>query len=186
MFSVENLLHYYMPTRAKPGWLVAMLRRLFYERDFQQFSARYPHLQGLDFVEQVLSYFDFACDVADNELEHIPASGPVVLVANHPIGTLDGMALLRVIARVRPDVRIVANQLLNQVAPMQPEAIAHREQRFADQHLGQGVLALDTGHHLAALGGADDIGHGGSRYVRQPWPADQAALTSGMPSAGSE
>ena len=54
MFSVENLLHYYMPTRAKPGWLVAMLRRLFYERDFQQFSARYPHLQGLDFVEQVL------------------------------------------------------------------------------------------------------------------------------------
>lgn len=30
---------------------------------------------------------------------------------------------------------------------------------------------------------ADDIGHGGSRYVRQPWPADQAALTSGMPSA---
>ena len=120
MFSVENLLHYYMPTRAKPGWLVAMLRRLFYERDFQQFSALYPHLQGLDFVEQVLSYFDFACDVADNELEHIPASGPVVLVANHPIGTLDGMALLRVIARVRPDVRIVANQLLNQVAPMQP------------------------------------------------------------------
>lgn len=81
-----------MPTRAKPGWLVAMLRRLFYERDFQQFSAR-PHLQGLDFVEQVLSYFDFACDVADNELEHIPASSPVVLVANHPIGTLDGMAL---------------------------------------------------------------------------------------------
>lgn len=119
MFSVENLLHHYMPSRSKPGWLISMLRRLFYENDFQQFAARYPHLQGLDFVEQVLSYFDFACDVADNELEHIPSHGPVILVANHPIGTLDGMALLRVIARVRPDVRIVANQLLSQVAPMQ-------------------------------------------------------------------
>ncbi len=120
MFSVDALLHQYLPPYSRSPWCKAMLRRLLYENDFQQFSTRYPQLTGLDFVEQVLSYFDFACEVDNNELEHIPAHGPVVLVANHPIGTLDGMALLRVVARVRPDVRIVANQVLSHVEALSP------------------------------------------------------------------
>ena len=41
-----------------------------------------------------------------------------MLVANHPIGTLDGMALLKVVARVRPDVKIMANQMLSHVEAM--------------------------------------------------------------------
>lgn len=118
MFSVEALLSEYLPQQPQFGWLKALLRRLLYEHDFQQFAHQYPHLNGLDFVEQVLDYFSFACDVADTELENIPSRGPVILVANHPIGTLDGMALLRVIAKVRPDVKIVANQLLSAVQPL--------------------------------------------------------------------
>lgn len=118
MFSVDALLSQYLPSQSRFGWLKALLRRVMYEHDFQQFAQRYPHLNGLDFIEQVLSYFDFACDVSDSELEHIPSSGPVVMVANHPIGSLDGMALLRVVARIRPDVKIVANQLLTHIAPM--------------------------------------------------------------------
>ena len=94
------------------------MRRLLCERELQQFARDYPHLGGLDFVEQLLSHFAFACDVSDCELEHIPSRGPLVMVANHPIGTLDGLALLRVIARVRPDVKIVANQLLGTLSPL--------------------------------------------------------------------
>jgi putative hemolysin len=118
MISIDVLLSHYLPDPAHHSWIKPLLRRMLYEHDLQQFAEKYPHLHGLDFIEQVLAYFDFACDVADHELEHIPSSGPVVLVANHPIGTLDGMALLRVVAKVRPDVRIMANQLLAQVAPM--------------------------------------------------------------------
>ena len=119
MISVSALLDHYFPTHREVSWQRALLRRLLCEHDLQQFASHYPHLQGLDFVEQLLSYFDFACDVAEPDLEHIPSAGPVVLVANHPLGTLDGMALLRVIARVRPDIKIVANQLLTHVEPMQ-------------------------------------------------------------------
>ena len=118
MFSVDALLSEYLPQQPQFGWMKALLRRVLYEHDFQQFSRDYPHLNGLDFVEQVLDYFSFACDVSDTDLENIPSHGPVVLVANHPIGTLDGMALLRVIAKVRPDVKIVANQLLSSVTPL--------------------------------------------------------------------
>ena len=41
------------------------------------------------------------------------------MVANHPIGSLDGLALLKMVRSVRPDVRIVASDLLNNIAPLQ-------------------------------------------------------------------
>ncbi len=51
--------------------------------------------------------------MVEGDLENIPSQGPVVLVANHPIGSLDGLALLRAVASVRPDVRILASQVLS-------------------------------------------------------------------------
>ncbi len=58
--------------------------------------------------------------MSEAQLEHIPASGRVIIVANHPIGSLDGLALLRLLGRIRPDVKIVANQLLAQLTPLRP------------------------------------------------------------------
>ena len=43
---------------------------------------------------------------------NIPAEGRVVIIANHPIGSLDGLALLKLIGEVRSDVKIIANDLL--------------------------------------------------------------------------
>lgn len=71
MISVSALLDHYFPTHREVSWQRALLRRLLCEHDLQQFASHYPHLQGLDFVEQLLSYFDFACDVAEPDLEHI-------------------------------------------------------------------------------------------------------------------
>ena len=42
----------------------------------------------------------------------------MVLVANHPIGSLDGPVLLRAVAAVRPDVKVVASQLLTYIEPL--------------------------------------------------------------------
>jgi putative hemolysin len=100
--------------------LVRFLGFLFYESRFQQFEKDYPHLQGFDFVEQVLHYFDFTLRLKDRERARIPASGRVVIAANHPIGSLDGLALLGLVRQVRPDVKVVANELLTAVKPLHP------------------------------------------------------------------
>jgi putative hemolysin len=44
----------------------------------------------------------------------------VIITANHPIGSLDGLALLKLVKEVRPDVKIVANDLLMQIEPLRP------------------------------------------------------------------
>ena len=89
--------------------LIAALRYLFHEKEFQQFEKDYPHAKGFDFVEQVLSYFDFDYAIHADELENIPATGRVVVIANHPIGSLDGLAIIKLIGSVRKDVKIIAN-----------------------------------------------------------------------------
>ncbi len=118
MFTVDELLSAHT-SKPVPRWYKPFLRYLLCEKEFQRFGERYPNLHGLDFIEQALRYLSFACDVCEDELEHIPAQGPVVIVANHPIGSLDGLALLQIISRVRSDVKIIANQLLNQIKPLE-------------------------------------------------------------------
>ena len=51
----------------------------------------------------------------------IPAAGPVVVVANHPFGVLDGAMLAALLIRVRPDVKVLTNYLLRDV----PELARH-------------------------------------------------------------
>lgn len=113
MFTIESVLDDLCPTRNTPGWQKSLLRTLLREKEFQQFNNKNRHLKGLDMVEQVLDYLDIRCEMSERDLEQIPSHGPVVIVANHPLGTLDGLALLHAVSQVRRDVKIVTNRLLN-------------------------------------------------------------------------
>ncbi len=77
-----------------------------------QFVAEHPHLAGLEFVEGALRHFDVRYCVDDLERQRIPRSGGCLIVANHPLGGLDALALLKMVGDVRRDVRIVANDFL--------------------------------------------------------------------------
>lgn len=124
MLNVEQMIEQQLPRVDRQSWFYrpvkGFLSYLLHEQDFQNFAKRYPHLQGLEFVEQVLDYFNFSYAVRDNELERIPATGRVVIIANHPIGSLDGLALLKLVSEIRPDVKVLANQLLMALPPLHP------------------------------------------------------------------
>ncbi|MCC6908637.1 MAG: lysophospholipid acyltransferase family protein [Phycisphaerales bacterium] len=47
------------------------------------------------------------------DLSRIPATGPVVLIANHPIGGIDGLAMLAIMRRVRADSRMIGNYMMS-------------------------------------------------------------------------
>jgi putative hemolysin len=75
--------------------------------------------RGFEFIDRVLEYFNFSYTQSQKDRMNIPSSGRVVIIANHPLGALDGLALLKAIGEVRRDVKIVANDLLMNLEPLQ-------------------------------------------------------------------
>lgn len=118
MFSLDSVLDDLWPQARPAPWQKSLLKRLFYEEEFQQFAANHRHLKGLDMVEQVLEHLDILCTVSARDLEQIPEHGPLVIIANHPTGTLDGLALMYAVSRVRRDVKVVTNRMLTHLEPL--------------------------------------------------------------------
>ena len=67
------------------------------------------------FYRRVLDYLRINTVVSDEDLARIPAKGPVVVVANHPFGGIEGLVMLDLLLRVRPDARIMVNYLLERI-----------------------------------------------------------------------
>ena len=81
------------------------------------FEALYARADSrMPFAAAALDVLDVRPDCVD--LAKVPASGPVIVAANHPHGALDGLALLDLLSRRRGDVRLLANHLLRRVAPL--------------------------------------------------------------------
>jgi putative hemolysin len=76
------------------------------------------------FAESALATLGVSLRVDGAGLARIPATGPLVVVANHPFGAVEGLVLLALLRRVRPDVRVMANYLLARIPQLQDQVIA--------------------------------------------------------------
>lgn len=150
----------------KPRALAALLERALGLNPLGRIYDRRPRagMSPADFLDYSLGALGVTLDVAQREnLAEVPASGPVLIVANHPLGGLEGMAIARVLLAVRPDLKVLTNELLRRIPELAPVFI------------GVNVLAKS-----AAAGNV-----GGIRQVHQHLGAGGAVLLfpAGMVSA---
>ncbi|EHI48844.1 putative hemolysin [SAR116 cluster alpha proteobacterium HIMB100] len=113
---------HYSPFLSWPSFVQALvtaaLRLLIKQTQINRFLHENAHLKGADFIEQVFAEINVSYTIMNNDLRNIPEKGAVIIVANHPLGGLDGLGLLHLVSTVRPDVKIVSNQLLTQISPL--------------------------------------------------------------------
>jgi putative hemolysin len=67
--------------------------------------------QGRDFWDVMLDRYGLSLDVVGGALSNIPRDGPVILIANHPYGILDGLMMGHILSQSRGDFRILANSV---------------------------------------------------------------------------
>lgn len=103
--------------RRVPSWLVGWLERLICQDKLNDMlETAYPR-RGAEFCRAVTSHLGVEVDVEGRE--NLPASPRVLIVSNHPLGGLDGMALIEVFADIYgSDIKFVVNDLLNAVEPL--------------------------------------------------------------------
>jgi putative hemolysin len=67
--------------------------------------------RGRSFWDVIVQRYGLSLEVIGGSLNHIPANGPLVLIANHPYGILDGLMMGYLLDRMRGDFRILANSV---------------------------------------------------------------------------
>lgn len=73
-------------------------------RGYQDEVAR-----GRDFWQVIVERYGLSLNIVGGSIDQIPKTGPVILIANHPYGILDGLMLGHILSLVREDFRILAH-----------------------------------------------------------------------------
>lgn len=78
---------------------------------------------ALEFSHRVLNEFRIKWRPEASQLARIPKTGPLIVVANHPLGALEGLVMASVLRAVRDDVKIMANYMLGKIAELREQFI---------------------------------------------------------------
>lgn len=114
-FRLDDLLFPSMESRARKPLLALTERLLGLSALAEGYDTLPSGLSSIAFANVALNYLNVSSQILSGSLSNIPKEGATVVVANHPFGGIEGVILARMLQQVRPDVRIMANSMLQRV-----------------------------------------------------------------------
>ncbi|SFB41280.1 1-acyl-sn-glycerol-3-phosphate acyltransferase [Algoriphagus aquimarinus] len=93
-----------------PGFMLNYIKRVTHEAWMNDVLDRVDHLHGIDYAKGLMRELNIEVELKGKE--NIPKTGGIIIAANHPLGGIDGIALIQAIGEVRADVRFLVNDLL--------------------------------------------------------------------------
>jgi putative hemolysin len=96
--------------RFLPGFIFRYLKRIIHQDEINQFLRDNCSYHDVDFAQRILEFFRITVKVEG--LEHVPEKGGCILACNHPIGSVDAMALITTVASKRKDIKFLVNDIL--------------------------------------------------------------------------
>ncbi|MDG2141647.1 MAG: GNAT family N-acyltransferase [Gammaproteobacteria bacterium] len=107
------------PTRLqlRPRFFAAFLERVFGLRTLSEIYEQRPlGVNPKDFLSYVIDALGVSNTLKQEEnLLEIPKEGPLLIVANHPLGGLEGIVLANELLKYRPDLKVLTNELLRRI-----------------------------------------------------------------------
>lgn len=113
--DVENIIREKNPEFLKklPKFLLNWLKKRIREDRINECCYVNRDKFGYDFNEGCLNYV--GAQVSWEGLENLPKMGGVIIAANHPLGGLDGLAIIKAVTTVRRDIRSTVNDMLTRL-----------------------------------------------------------------------
>jgi 1-acyl-sn-glycerol-3-phosphate acyltransferase len=101
-----------------PGFVYSYLRKIVHEESMNAILYDHREKYGLDFIHAVLS--EYHVGVESIGVNNITKEGRYIIAANHPLGGLDGLALMHSVALKREDIVFPVNDLLMYLPNLKP------------------------------------------------------------------
>jgi len=113
--DVEKILKEKAPKLYKwlPRFSINWIKKTLHEVDINRIMIKIKDSRGLEFNR--LGLEEIGAKVYSVNASLIPKTGNVTICANHPLGGLDGMALIKAVGEVRPDVHFFVNDILKSI-----------------------------------------------------------------------
>jgi putative hemolysin len=105
-----------------PRWVVRLLNKLLHVEEINRCIYVNRDKEGVAFAEATLQYMGITVETINEE--RIPKEGKPIIVANHPLGGPDGLALIATVGKVRGDVKFPVNDFLMHLKPLQSIFVA--------------------------------------------------------------
>jgi putative hemolysin len=96
-----------------PRFAINWLKRKLHEEEINAGMVHLSKFHELAFNDEVLKFLNISLEI--HGIENLPKSGGVIIASNHPLGGLDGMALIKAIGDTRKDVRFIVNDILKNI-----------------------------------------------------------------------
>lgn len=118
LIDIEKVLENKSPTlkRMLPGFAIRYLKRIIHQDELNFYLTEYAHLHGIEFIDAVLGYINTKVEIVG--LENIPKTEKCIVASNHPLGGLDGNALMLAVSKVRQDIVFPVNDILMNIENM--------------------------------------------------------------------
>ncbi|TYR34805.1 glycerol acyltransferase [Sphingobacterium phlebotomi] len=141
--QVREVIRKKSPKVAKwiPGPLIRYLERVLHEDEINDIMTRFRDLYGLDFVNALID--DLGVEVVLEGAENIPIEDSVIFASNHPLGGLDGIAIMQAIGRHRRDVKFLVNDILMNIRNLEPLFVPVNK---VGGQAKSGIMAIDQAY----------------------------------------
>jgi putative hemolysin len=94
-----------------PKFFIRYLERKVHQDRMNYAMHIYQEKDSFEFMDVVLND-EFSVKIEVENPENIPEKGRYIVASNHPLGGIDGMALMHVIGKIRKDFKFIVNDLL--------------------------------------------------------------------------
>lgn len=120
-----------------PGFAIDWLKKKLHEDDINGAMEYLKDDVGLEFNSRGL--VKLGAQVESLHTEFVPRTGSIVIVSNHPLGGLDGMALIKAVGDIRPDVHFLVNDVLKNI------------KNYGDIYVAVNKLGATSAKHLRVM-----------------------------------